>query len=314
MLTGILLTLAAAACFECSYVLQALELRAVPAMGRASVGALRGLAARPLWLVSIALGLAGFGLQVLALRHVPLSLVQPLLAIGLLGLLAFAASVLGEPVGRREGAAVLAIVGGVTIVALADPQRGEDATVSLGFVLAATALGLVALSAFAARRESGGAARGEAGGGARRETGAAARRDAGAGRLLAAAIAADALASLAAAQAARALPGVLALAGWCALAGVAGIAAIAAESAVLQRRGAARVAPVVLAGQVAIPVALAPLVIGESWGSPALFVCGLALVIAGGGLLAASAGVGRLALGQPEHEVGGGGQVRDLGT
>ncbi|MEY2514635.1 MAG: hypothetical protein QOJ89_1993 [bacterium] len=290
MLTGILLTLAAAACFECAYVLQAFAVRAVPAMGRASIGALRGLAARPLWLASIALGLAGFGLQVLALRHVPLSLVQPLLATGLLGLLAFAATVLGEPVGRREGAAVLAIVAGVTFVALADPQRGEDAAPGVGFVLAAAVLGLVALSAFAARRE------------------------AGAGHLLGAAIAADALASLAAAQAARAFPGVLAVAGWCALAAAAGIAAIAAESAVLQRRGAARVAPIVLAGQVAIPVALAPLVIGESWGSPGLLVCGLALVIAGGALLASSAGVGRLTLGQPEHEVGGGGQVRDLST
>jgi drug/metabolite transporter (DMT)-like permease len=288
MLTGILLALAAAACFECSYALQALEVRAVPRMTRASVGALRRLAARPVWLGSIALGLAGFALQVLALRHAPLSLVQPLLATGLLGLLAFSATVLGETVGRRDVAAVLAIVAGVTLIALADPRRGEDAVPGLAFVIAAVVLGLVALSAFA-------------------------RRSAGSDGLLAAAIAADALASLAAAQAARAL-GVLAFAGWGVLAGAGGIAAVAAESAVLQRRGAARVAPVVLAGQVAVPVALAPLVIGERWGSPAVLVCGLALVIAGSALLASSAGVSRLVLGQREHEVGGGGQVGDLGT
>ncbi len=242
MLTGILLTLAAAACFECSYVLQALEVRAVPEMARASVGGLRRLAARPVWLASIALGLAGFGLQVLALRHVPLSLVQPLLATGLLGLLAFSATVLGEPVGRREVGAVVAIVAGVGLIALADPQRGEGAAPGLAFVLVAIALGLLALSAFVLRRPGG-------------------------GELLAGAIAADALAALAAAQAARALPGVLPAAGWCALAAAGGVAAIAAESAVLQRRGAARVAPVVLAGQVAVPVALAPLVIGERWGT-----------------------------------------------
>jgi hypothetical protein len=69
----------------------------------------------------------------------------------------------------------------------------------------------------------------------------------------------------------------------------------------------------VLAGQVAVPVALAPLVIGERWGSPGLLVCGLALVIAGSALLASSAGVSRLALGQQEHAVGGGGQLGDLG-
>jgi drug/metabolite transporter (DMT)-like permease len=280
MLTGILLTLAAAACFECSYVLQALQVRAVPAMARASVGGLRRLASRPVWLASIALGLAGFGLQVLALRHVPLSLVQPLLATGLLGLLAFSATVLGEPVGRREVGAVVAIVAGVGLIALADPQRGTDPAPGLAFVLVAIALGLLALSAFVLRQPGGGG-------------------------LLAGAIAADALAALAAAEAARALPDVLPTAGWCVLAAAGGVAAIAAESAVLQRRGAARVAPVVLAGQVAVPVALAPLVIGERWGTPALLVCGLALVIAGSALLASSAGVSRLALGHPEHEVGG---------
>jgi drug/metabolite transporter (DMT)-like permease len=254
-------------------------------MARASLGALRALAARPAWLASIALGLAGFGLQVLALRHIPLSLVQPLLATGLLGLLAFSATVLGERVGGRELGAVLAIVAGVTVVALADPRRGEDAGPGLAFVLVSAALALVALSAFAGRRPRGAA-------------------------LLAAAIAADALAALAAAQAARALPGVLPTAAWCALAAAGGIAAVAAESAVLQRRGAARVAPVVLAGQVAVPVALAPLVIGERSDSVGLLVSGLALVIGGSALLASSAGVdglARLALGKPEHEIGGGG-------
>jgi drug/metabolite transporter (DMT)-like permease len=289
VLTGILLTLAASACFECSYVLQALEVRAVAKMTRASVRALRTLAARPVWLASIALGLAGFGLQVLALRHVALSLVQPLLATGLLGLLAFSAGVLGEPVGRREVGAVAAIVAGVSAIALADPRRGTDSASGLAFVIVAVVLGLVAVSAFARRRPGG-------------------------GELLAGAIAADALAALAAAQAARALPAVLPAAGWCLLAGAGGIAAIAAESAVLQRRGAARVAPIVLAGQVAVPVALAPLVIGERWGDATLLVCGLALVIAGSAWLASSTGVGRLALGQTEHEVGGRRQVGDRAT
>jgi drug/metabolite transporter (DMT)-like permease len=286
VLTGILLTLAAAACFECSYVLQALEVRAVPKMTRASMRALRALSVRPVWLGSIALGLVGFGLQVLALRHVALSLVQPLLATGLLGLLAFSVGVLGESVGRREVAAVAAIVAGVSAIALADPRRGANAEPGLAFVIVAVGLALVAVSAFARRRPGGSG-------------------------LLAGAIAADALAALAAAQAARALPGVLPTAGWCLLAGAGGIAAIAAESAVLQRRGAARVAPVVLAGQVAVPVALAPLVIGERWGHATLLVCGLTLVIAGSAWLASSTGVSRLALGQAEHEVGGRGQVGD---
>jgi drug/metabolite transporter (DMT)-like permease len=290
MLTGILLTLAAAACFEGSYVLQALEVRAVPTMTRASIGALAGLAARPIWLISIALSLAGFALEVLALRHAPLSLVQPLLATGLLGLLAFSATVLKEPVGRREIGGVVAILAGVTFIALADPQRGGHADPGLAFMLVGTALALVALSAFVLRRP-------------------------GSAGLLAGAIAADALGALAAAEAAGALPKVPPTVAWCALAAAGGVAAVAAESAVLQRRGAARVAPVVLAGQVAVPVALAPLVIGERWGNAGVLVCGLALVIAGSALLASSAGVSRLAVGhEPEDEVGGLREVGDRGV
>lgn len=282
MLTGILLTFAAAACFECSYVLQALEVRAVPSMARASMGALVRLALRPVWLVSIVLGLAGFGLQVLALRHIPLTLVQPLLATGLLGLLVFSATVLGERIGWREVGAVGAIGVGVVAIALTDPQRGPDTAPGLAFVLVATVLASGALSAFALRRPT-------------------------AAVLLGAAIAADTLGSLSAAEAARSIPALLESAGWVLLAGGAGVAAVAAESAVLQRRGAARVAPIVLAGQVALPVVLAPLVIGDRWGSGGVLVCGLALVIAGSALLAASGGVSRIALRQGEHEVGGGG-------
>ncbi len=289
MLSGILLALAAAACFECSYVLQALEVRALPAIGRPGLGVLRRLAARPRWALAIALGLAGFALQVLALRHAPVTLVQPLLAAGLLGLLAFSALVLHEPVGRRELAAVAAIIAGVTAIALADPARGES-TDAVAFAVAAGVLGAVALGAFALRRP-------------------------GVGVLLASAIAADALAVLAAAQAARALPAFLETAAWCALAGAGGLATLAAESAVLQRRGASRVAPIVLGGQVAVPVLLAPVLLGESWSAGSgLLVAGLAAVVIGAAVLAASPGVGRLAVGEGQDEPGRERQIGDVGA
>jgi drug/metabolite transporter (DMT)-like permease len=285
MLSGVLLALAAAACLECSYVLQALEVRALPRIGRPGLGVLRGLAARPRWALAIALGVAGFALQVLALRHAPVSLVQPLLASGLLGLLAFSAFVLHEPVGRRELAAVAAIIAGVVAIALADPARGDDVD-ETAFAIAAALLALVALAAFVLRRP-------------------------GAGLMLASAIAADTVAVLAAAQAARALPALLATAAWCALAGAGGLAALAAESAALQRRGAARVAPIVLGGQVAVPVLLAPALLGERWSDARLLVCGLVAVVIGGALLAASPGVSRLA-GEAEDEPRGERQVGDV--
>ena len=294
MLTGLLVALAAAACFECSYVLQALEVRALPRIGRPGLGLLGRLVARPRWTLAIAIGLAGVALQVLALRHAPVTLVQPVLATGLLGLLGFSAFVLHEPVGRRELAAVAAIVAGVAAIALADPARGHS-TDTTAFAIAAAVLGAASLSAFARRRP-------------------------GAGALLVSAIAADALAVLAAAQAARALPSAVPAAAWCALAGAGGLTALAAESAALQRRGAARVAPIVLGGQVAVPVVLAPILLGERWsataGGTGLLAAGLVAVVIGGALLAASAGVSRFAVGgdEPQDELGGGGQVGDLRT
>jgi drug/metabolite transporter (DMT)-like permease len=280
MLTGVLLALAAAACFECSYVLQALEVRSLPSIGRPGLGMLRRLAARPRWTLAIALGLAGFGLQVLALRHAPVALVQPVLASGLLGLLAFSALVLHEPVGRRELAAIAAIIAGVAAIALADPARGQS-TNDVAFAIAVAVLAATVLSGFVRSRP-------------------------GAGALLISAIAADALSVLAAAQAARTLPSVMATAAWCALAGGAGLAALAAESAALQQRGAARVAPVVLGGQIAVPVMLAPLLLGERWsataGGTGLLVAGLVAVVVGSALLAASPGVSRLAVAGDEPQ------------
>jgi drug/metabolite transporter (DMT)-like permease len=292
MLTGLLLALAAAVCFECSYVLQALEVRTQPTMDRPGLGALRRLVARPLWMLGIALGLAGFGLQILALRHAPVTLVQPVIAAGLVGLLAFSAFVLHEPVGARELAAVAAIIAGVAAIALAGPAQGHS-TNTVAFVIAAAVLVAATLSAFVRPRP-------------------------GIGSLLVSAIAADTLTVLAAAEAARALPSAVLAGAWCVAAGAAGLATLAAESAALQRRGAARVAPVVLGGQVAVPVILAPLVLGERWsataGGAGLIAAGLAAVVVGSALLAASEGVSRLAVGgdEAQDEPGGGGQVGDL--
>ena len=285
MLSGLLLALAAALAFECAFVLQALAVREVPLMVRPGAGALRRLAARPRWAAGILLGLAGFALQVLALRHAPLALVQPVLAAGLLLLLGFSVVVLHEHVGVREVAAVVAIIAGVSAIALAEPVQGDTTNV-LAFAIVTVGLAVVALSAFALRTP-------------------------GVGILLSSAVAADALAVLAAAQAARSLPDVLPTIGWCVLAGVCGLTTLASESAALQRQGASRVAPVVLAGQVAVPVALAPLLLDERWGTTtaglALLLGGLFTVVAASAMLAASPGVSRFVVGggEGQDEVGG---------
>lgn len=269
--SGLALGVAAAAAFEGSYVLQALEARRAAEVDRPQVALLARLAGRPLWALGILLSALGFALQVLALRSAPLSVVQPLLALGLVLLLGLSRWVLHERVGRRELAGVGGVVAGVCLVVLAAPQRGHPSG-STGLVVACCVLGAVLLAPFA-------------------------RRSVAPRPLVAAAACGDALAALAVNEVARRLTEApAAAAGWAVLAALAGLLALAGEATALQRSPASVVAPVVLAGQVAVPVLLAPLVAGDDWrGTPGgglLLLAGLVVVVVSAGLLARSPAVG----------------------
>jgi drug/metabolite transporter (DMT)-like permease len=229
---------------------------------------------------AIALAVGGFGLQVAALGSAPLTVVQPVLALGLLLLLVLGARVLGERVGPRQVAAVLAIVAGVTGMVVAAPPRSSasDATAT---AVALFLLGAAVLAPFALRpvRVAGGVV------------------------LALSAGAADAVAALAAKLLSNELSAgrpLLALA-WAAAAGGAVLLGLLSELSALQRIPATRLAPVVLVMQVVIPVLLAPLLTGESWkGTPlggGLLVASLAAVAAGAAVLGSSRAVGGLLAG-----------------
>ena len=81
------------------------------------------LVRRPLWVGATALSLLGWPLQIIALAHAPLTLVQPVLALGLLLLLFLGVRILGEHVGPREIAAVVLIIASVGVFAWAAPRR-----------------------------------------------------------------------------------------------------------------------------------------------------------------------------------------------
>jgi drug/metabolite transporter (DMT)-like permease len=275
MLGGLAIALAAAACYETGYVMQALEARRSDPRRALRASLLGRLARRRLWVAGTALSLAGAALQAVALLFAPLTLVQPTLALGLVALLVLGRRVLHEPVGAREAAAVVAIVAGVIVVALSAPERnphGHDA-VGTAIVLGVLAL-VVAVPYVVARREPRAAVAGAAAG--------------------------DALAALAlkllsdAADAARWLTA----AAWGAVAGVTGLLALTAEMTALQRVPATRVAPVVVAAQVIVPVLVAPVTAGEDWSAAALG--GALLAAAGAAVLGASAPVSGLM--HPEHD------------
>jgi drug/metabolite transporter (DMT)-like permease len=86
--------------------------------------------------------------------------------------------------------------------------------------------------------------------------------------------------------------------GWGALGAACGGAALTAEMSALQRLRATRVAPVVVAFQVLVPVATGLAFLGESWtgtpGGGALLGAAVAAVVAGAAVLSATRSVERM--------------------
>ena len=283
---GFALAVAAACCYETGYALQALEARRAPPERALKPSLLTHLLSRPLWVGASALSLLGWPLQIAALAHAPLTLVQPTLALGLLLLLALAVRILGERVGEREVAAVLLIIAAVGVFAWAAPRDSGDVEGGAGLVIALTALIAVSVAPYAIRLVG---------------------RGFPLMLLIASAGAADAMAAFVAKIVAQDVSSgaLLAALAWAALVASVVLVGVVSESTALQRRAATRVAPTVLVMQIVIPVALAPLVGGEGWGDTplggAVLVAALAAVACGAGLLASAPAVAELAVGEAEH-------------
>jgi len=272
---GFALALGAACCYDTGYALQALEARRAPALAALRPALLAHLLRRPLWVGATLLSVAGWPLQVLALQHAPLTLVQPTLALGLLLLLALGVRILGEHVGPREVVGVAAIIGAVAVAAWAAPNQPGEVSANAGTAAALALLGAVAVLPFAASAVG----------------------SCPVGLLVVGAGAADGLAAFVAKLVAQdASNGMwLAVVAWAALVAAVVLLGLIAESTALQRAAATRVAPAVLSMQIAIPVVLAPLVGGEGWGgSPlggAVLAGALAVLVAGVALVGSSRAV-----------------------
>jgi drug/metabolite transporter (DMT)-like permease len=273
---GVLLAFLAAGCYECGYVLQALEARAAPREAALRAALLAGLASRPRWLGGTALTIAGAALQVAALARAPVTVVQPVLALGLVVLLAFAHTALRERVGVAELSGVAAVVAGVALVAAAGPGRSNAVDSILALVLLLAPLAVITVAPFALRERSplllaaAGAAAGDS-------------------------IAAVAL-KLAANAAAdgRPLLVIAALAG----AGAGGGLALTAEMSALRGMPATRVAPLVVTAQVVIPAAAGVAAFGENLS--AMLAVGVVAAAVGAALLGSSGAVAGVRIGEAE--------------
>src|SRR3954452_613869 len=120
---GAVAAVTASALFSAGLVLQSLEARTVPAEHSLRVSLIGRLLGRRRWVLGGILMVIGFGFHVGALLLAPLTVVQPSLAAGLVVLLVAGARIDGQPVMRREVAAVIAISAGVVGLTLAASDR-----------------------------------------------------------------------------------------------------------------------------------------------------------------------------------------------
>jgi len=255
---GIICAIGASALYNTSIALQALEAREVGHEHALRASLIGRLIRNPRWLVATLIGLLGWPLEIVALLLAPLTVVQPCLASGLVLLLFLGVTRLGETPGRREYGAVAAIVIGVGGIAWAAPER---TTSNAGTVPITIALVLVAIPMFAPYvlrgwRNAAGTLAVVAAGFGYAWTAIASKLltdELSAGSLIVAAV-------------------------WLGTAAASEGLALLSEMSALGRRPATRVAPVMFAVQVVVPVILAPLIFGESWsGTPG---GGVALVVA----------------------------------
>ncbi len=287
---GVLAAVGASLLYNTSIALQALEVRGVDREHSLRVSLIGRLLRNRRWLGATALGLLGWPLEIGALLLAPLTVVQPCLASGLILLLWLGVKRLGERPGRREFLAVGAIVAGVAGVALAAPERTTNHASTVAIALALLLVAFPIAAPYVLRSRSGHSPRpGGVKVGYANAIATLAVISAGCGYAWTA-IASKLLTDELAAGA------VIVAVAWLATAAASEGLALLSEMSALQQRPATHVAPTMFAVQVLIPVLLAPLIFGESWGSTplggAVLVGAMAVAVAGTVLLAGSSAVG----------------------
>lgn len=255
--------------------MQALEARRAPPEYALRASLLRRLIVRPVWIGGTGCVLGAWSLQAGALLLAPVTVVQPILALGLVSLIVIGARVLDEEVGRREVLAVAAIVAGVAGLVLTAPE--QSAAVADPAVLAPVmvGLGLIPRVPYALRSSGGQLALVVVSGGL--------------------AYALCGLATSFAGQAAS-TGSWWTLVLWLAVTGAGALVALVSEMTAFQRAPVTHVFPVILVVQMVVAVGLAPLLGGESWDGGPLAIVGLAaslgVVIAGAASLIGTSAVG----------------------
>jgi drug/metabolite transporter (DMT)-like permease len=155
LMIGVGASLGAALLLSGGTVLQALEARLIEHRHGLKMSMLGRLARRRRWVIGTVIGYLAFPLQLLALAHAPLIVVQPLHACGLLLLLIAGVRLLSERVQLPEAAGAGAIACGIALVSWASPRGTDQPTSSLGFAALTVGLLAVALVPYLIPRQRG---------------------------------------------------------------------------------------------------------------------------------------------------------------
>jgi drug/metabolite transporter (DMT)-like permease len=288
---GLSCGLLASVLFNVGIALQALEAKRTPAEEGLRVSLLVRLLRRPRWLIGLLLGGLGVVFEVIAFANAPFVVIEPLLAAGLLVLLAIGVKEMGERPGPWTFAGVVAIVAGTALIAWGAPEHSEQHRGPLTVALVITGLLAASLVPFALRRTRFDTAMGANLGSA---CGFAATN-------VATKLMADDIGSDHWAQAVA----------WVAVAAFAGITATISAMTALQRRPATTLVPISTAVQTVLPVALEPLFLTENWrtatGEGLVLLAGLLVMALGTVLVARVRAVSVLAAGQSPDSVGAAG-------
>jgi drug/metabolite transporter (DMT)-like permease len=160
LLVSVLGALGAAMSFAWAAILQQEAAQGVSPQKSLTFGLLVDLLNRPKWLVGVTFLVAGYGLQLVALVHGPVALVQPIVMTELAFAIPCATWRRRRTAGRREWMGIACVLGGVlTFLLAASPRSGAADPTGLAWLLALVLVGsvitgvlLVASRAHEARR------------------------------------------------------------------------------------------------------------------------------------------------------------------
>ncbi|GAB3665271.1 hypothetical protein GCM10027589_29760 [Actinocorallia lasiicapitis] len=152
MILSLLGALAASVCFGVATVLQALAARRAPRSEGVDPRLLVRLAGQGLFLSGLALDLAGFVLELAALRSLPLFVVQAIIAANLAVTAVVASRVMGLRLSRSEWIAVAVVCAGLALLgSSADKESPAHVGSAFGWALLGSAAAILLLGLAAGR-------------------------------------------------------------------------------------------------------------------------------------------------------------------